>query len=73
VLVFDVLQAFDQALVQRQILPNAGRVVALAARSPSEPVELWLCGEGMTFPRSRSGFKRLTVTVYPHLAAALVE
>jgi succinyl-CoA synthetase beta subunit len=72
-LVFDVLQAFDQALVQRQTLPNAGRVVALAARSPSEPVELWLCGEGMTFPRSRSGFKRLTVTVYPHLAAALVE
>jgi succinyl-CoA synthetase beta subunit len=72
-LVFDVLQAFDQALVQRQTLPNAGRVVALAARSPSEPVELWLCGEGMTFPRSRSEFKRLTVTVYPHLAAALVE
>ncbi len=71
--VFEVLQAFDQALVRRQSLPTAGRVVALAAKSQGEPLELWLCGEGMTFPRSRSTFKRLTVTVYAHLAAALVE
>jgi succinyl-CoA synthetase beta subunit len=69
--VFEVLQAFDQALVRRQALPTAGRVVALAAKIQGESLELWLCGEGMTFPRSRSGFKRLRVTVYEHLAAAL--
>jgi succinyl-CoA synthetase beta subunit len=70
--VFAVLAAFDAELVRRQAEPNGARVVALAARSPGEPLELWLCGEGMTFPRSRSGFKRLTVTVYEHLAAVLV-
>jgi succinyl-CoA synthetase beta subunit len=66
-----VLADFDAELVRRQTLPHAGRVVTLTTRSQSEPLELWLCGEGMTLPRSRSRFKRLTVTVYDHLAVAL--
>ncbi len=69
--VFDVLAAFDAELLRRQALPNAGRVVSLAARSQSEPLELCLCGEGMTFPAPRSRFKRLTVRVYDHLAESL--
>jgi succinyl-CoA synthetase beta subunit len=69
--IFDVLAAFDAELLRRQALPQAERVVALAARSQNKPLELWLCGAGMTFPRSRSRFKRLTVTVYDHLTVAL--
>ncbi len=67
--IFEALQAFDQALL-RQTAPVAQRVVALSG-VPAAPLELLLCCEGMVLPRSRPRWKRLTVTVYDPLAAAI--
>jgi succinyl-CoA synthetase beta subunit len=68
---FEALQAFDQALLQQHDQLSPRRVVGLVGVPEPVAVELLLCCEGMVLPRSRSRFKRLTVTVYDDVAAAI--
>ncbi len=68
--IFEALQAFDQVLL-RQTTPSAAQRVVALAGVPPRTLELLLCCEGMVLPRSRPRLKRLTVTVYDPLAAAI--
>jgi succinyl-CoA synthetase beta subunit len=65
--IWATLQAFDQAL----LAVEAPRVVALNDRPNPQPRRLLLCWVGSALPVKRLRFKRIAVTQYDDLAAAI--